>query len=117
MKRLILIVAALAGLAGCNKASAPGPAGAAPGRVEISVTSDGFVVNKAGKLTAGQPVTVVVTRTVDQTCATDIVLKDFGIKQPLPLNQPVEVHFTPDKAGKVHFACAMDMLSGDLNVE
>ena len=35
----------------------------------------------------------------------------------LPLSKPVEVTFVPTKAGKVHFACAMDMVSGDLQVE
>ena len=60
---------------------------------------------------------VVVTRTVEKTCATDIVLKDFGLSQPLPLNRPVEVTFTPTKAGNVRFACAMDMISATLKVE
>ncbi|MBL8914528.1 MAG: cupredoxin domain-containing protein [Archangium sp.] len=86
-------------------------------RVEVSVTSEGFVVPPTATLRAGQQVTLVVTRSVEKTCATDIVLKDFGITQPLPLNKPVEVTFTPTKAGQVRFACAMDMVSGSLKVE
>ena len=86
-------------------------------RVEVAVTSDGFVVANAPKLKAGQPVTLVVTRSVEKTCATDIVLKEFGLSQPLPLNKAVEVSFTPKKAGVVRFACAMDMIAGSLKVE
>ena len=90
---------------------------AAVTRVDVAVTSEGFVVANAPTLKAGQPVTLVVTRSVEKTCATDIVLKEFGISQPLPLNKPVEVTFTPKKAGTVRFACAMDMIAGGLKVE
>jgi plastocyanin domain-containing protein len=100
-------------------AAAPdqGTKAAAPARLEVSVTSDGFVVATPRTLKVGQPVTLVVTRSAERTCATDIVLKDFGISKPLPLGKPVEVTFTPTRKGKVHFACAMDMVSGDLTVE
>ena len=86
-------------------------------RVEISVTKDGFVIPRPQRLKAGQPVTLVVTRQGERTCATDIVLKDFGLSRPLPLQETVELSFTPSKAGKVRFACAMDMLAGELTVE
>lgn len=90
---------------------------AAGARLDVTVTPDGFIVAKPRTLKAGQPVTLVVTRTTDKTCAKDIVLKEFGISKALPLNQTVEVTFVPKKAGKVHFACAMDMVGGDLQVE
>lgn len=88
-----------------------------PVRISVEVTKDGFVVANAPSLKAGTPVTLVVTRTVEKTCATDIVLKEFGLSVPLPLGKPVEVTFVPTQPGKVHFACAMDMFSGDLKVE
>jgi plastocyanin domain-containing protein len=85
-------------------------------RIAITVTKNGFepaiVVVKTGR-----PVVLVVTRKVKRTCATDIVLKDLGIKKPLPLNKPVEVRFTPHKAGTIRYACAMDMVAGKLVVE
>lgn len=84
--------------------------------VKIEVTSDGFVAEPA-KVKAGRPVTLVVTRKVERTCATEIVLKDYGINKALPLEQPVEVTFTPKKAGQVKYACAMDMVAGTLTVE
>ena len=110
--------AAAAEPAGRQPAAAPAAKAApAPVRLQVSVTSEGFVVAQPRTLKVGQPVTLVVTRSVERTCATDIVLKEFGISRPLPLGTPVEVTFVPTRAGKVHFACAMDMVSGDLPVE
>ncbi|MEK6606701.1 MAG: cupredoxin domain-containing protein [Myxococcota bacterium] len=88
----------------------------APQVIAIAVTSDGFVPAEA-KAKAGTPVKLVVTRKTDRTCATEIVIKAFGVKQPLPLNQAVEVTFTPSKPGRVRFACAMDMIAGAIVVE
>ncbi len=84
--------------------------------VEISVTSDGFVPARA-TVKAGKPVTLVVTRKVERTCATQIVLADLGIREDLPLGKAVEVTFTPKKPGEVRYACGMDMIAGALVVE
>jgi plastocyanin domain-containing protein len=84
--------------------------------VTMEVTTQGFVPAQV-KVKVGQPVKLVVTRKTDVTCAKDIVIKDYGINKPLPLNQPVEVTFTPTKPGKVRYACAMDMISGVITVE
>jgi plastocyanin domain-containing protein len=84
--------------------------------ITIEVTKEGFVPAEV-KVKAGHPVKLVVTRKVDRTCATEIVIKDFGINKPLPLNQPVEVTFTPSKPGKIRYACGMDMIAGTIVVE
>jgi plastocyanin domain-containing protein len=86
------------------------------GVIEMSVTAEGFVP-AAVRVKAGQPVKLVVTRKVERTCATEIVIKDFGINKPLPLNQAVEVAFTPTAPGEVRYACAMDMIAGVIVVE
>lgn len=109
---LALAVTLLAGVAPVN--AAPAPKGEK--RVVLTVTKNGFEPASV-RLKAGQPVRLVVTRRVERTCATDIVLKDYGIRRPLPLNKPVEVSFTPKKAGAVRYACAMDMIAGSLVVE
>lgn len=119
----------------CQRNESPAPAASAaatpnapppavdPNRVydathplEISVTSDGFVPERA-KVRVGQPITLVVTRKVERTCATDIVIKDYGVNKPLPQGERVEVTFTPTKPGPIRFACAMDMVSGELVAE
>ncbi|HET6921740.1 MAG TPA: cupredoxin domain-containing protein [Anaeromyxobacteraceae bacterium] len=84
--------------------------------VAIEVTGQGFVPARA-TVKVGRPVTLVVTRKTERTCATEIVIKDHGVNQPLPLGQAVEVTFTPKKVGPVRYACGMDMIAGVLNVE
>ena len=85
-------------------------------RIAIAVTADGFVPAQT-RVKVGQPVTLVVTRQVAKTCATDIVIKDYAVNRPLPENQPVEITFTPVKAGPIRFACGMNMVSGELVAE
>jgi plastocyanin domain-containing protein len=66
----------------------------------------------------GEPVTLVITRTTDHTCATDIVIDDYGINTKLPLNKAVTVTFTPKKAGDLQYGCAMGkMIGGVLKVQ
>jgi len=84
--------------------------------LEIAVTNEGFVPARA-KVKVGEPVTLGVTRKVERTCATDIVIKDYGINEPLPQGQRVEVTFTPKAPGSIRYACAMDMVSGELVAE
>jgi plastocyanin domain-containing protein len=84
--------------------------------IEIQVTGEGFVPASI-KVRKGQKVRLVVTRTTDRTCATEIVIRDQGINQKLPLNQPVTVEFTPVKSGQIRYACGMDMISGVIVVE
>jgi plastocyanin domain-containing protein len=84
--------------------------------VTIEVTKEGFVPAEV-KIKAGHPAKLVVTRKVDRTCATEIVIKDFNINKPLPLNQPVEILLPPSKPGKIRFACGMDMIAGTIVVE
>ena len=120
--RIATLFAALALLLSSPVALAAEPAkGAAPkpaaGKtVQMTATEDGFIPNRifAKK---GEPLTLVITRTTEKTCSTEIVVKDYGINQPLPLNKPVTVTFTPTKSGNVRYACGMDMNTGLLIVQ
>ncbi len=85
-------------------------------KVEIQVTKQGFVPDKVA-VKAGAPVALYVTRKVERTCATEIVMKDFGVNQPLPLDKTVTVVVNPKKAGTYRFACGMDMIAGELRVQ
>jgi plastocyanin domain-containing protein len=79
--------------------------------VNVSVTGDGFEPSKV-KAKKGEKVRLVVTRKTNSTCAKEIVVKDHGIHQPLPLEKAVSVEFTPAKSGEIRFACGMDHVSG-----
>jgi plastocyanin domain-containing protein len=85
-------------------------------RVTIKVTSKGFEPATI-RVKAGRPTVLVVTRMTDKTCVTELVIKDRKIHQSLPLNRAVEIRLGPEKAGRLRFACGMDMVSGTLVVE
>ena len=98
-----------------------GPACAAeskkPGQtIQMTVTEDGYVPATI-QARKGEPLTLVITRKTDRTCATELVIKEYGVNQPLPLNQAVTVTFTPSKSGQVKYACGMDMVSGTLVIQ
>ena len=111
-RALFLVPAALAALL----VATPVHAATKEQVVNLEVTKEGFVPAQV-KVKAGQPVKLVVTRKTEITCATEIVMKDFGVNEPLPLNKTVVVTVKPEKAGSYRFACGMDMIAGALVVE
>ncbi|WNG44957.1 copper transporter [Archangium minus] len=124
---LTLAAAVLSTGQGCSKDSKPAEPSAAataqpakpgePRTIALSVTEKGYEPSPI-TLKQGEPVKLVLTRTTDHTCATEIVLDEYNINTPLPLNQPVEVTFTPNKTGKLVYGCAMGkMISGVFMVE
>jgi len=85
--------------------------------VQMKVTDKGFEPATV-TVKKGEPVTLVITRTTEKTCATDIVIDDYGINTKLPLNKAVTVTFTPKKAGDLQYGCAMGkMIGGVLKVQ
>jgi plastocyanin domain-containing protein len=84
-------------------------------RVKIAVTEKGFVPAVV-TVHAGQPLTLLVTRRTERTCATEFVLKTHGINEKLPLGQTVVIRFTPERPGTLDYACAMDMIKGKIVV-
>jgi plastocyanin domain-containing protein len=119
---LSLVGAALSA-SGCARESTAGtPASAAPApggvrKVAIQVTANGYEPSPIA-LRKDEPVELTLTRTTDETCATEIVLEEYGINTKLPLNQAVTVRFTPTKAGELRYGCAMGkMVSGVLQVQ
>jgi multidrug efflux pump subunit AcrA (membrane-fusion protein) len=91
-------------------------ASASPQHFAVRVTAKGFEPD-ALTLQAGRPARITFTRTTDQTCAKEVVVPDYGIRKPLPLNQPVIVEFIPKRGSAAGFACGMNMLKGTLVVE
>jgi plastocyanin domain-containing protein len=82
---------------------------------EMQVTDEGFVPARL-KVQKGQKVRLLITRKTDRTCATEIVIKDYGINTPLPLNKAATVELTPKASGEIKYACAMNMIGGVLFV-
>ena len=97
-----------AGVWGCSEK--------APQTVKLVVSDRGFVPAQI-TVKKGAPVTLLVTREIEVTCATELVIQGAGIHKELPLHQEVRVTFTPDKKGTLRYACPMDMITGSIRVE
>jgi len=105
-------------LAGSAFADAPAKTTPSP-RIEVEVTKRGFNPDSIN-VPANKPVTLVFTRKTDQTCTKSVVIKlDDGSKleRDLPLDKPVEIAMTFPKAGKLGYACSMDMAKGIIVVQ
>lgn len=90
---------------------------AEPRTIQLEVTEDGYVPSPV-TLQKDVPVVLLVTRKTDKTCATELVMKDYGINQDLPLNEEVAIKFTPAKSGTLKYGCAMgQMIAGSFVVE
>jgi plastocyanin domain-containing protein len=110
---LLLPLALLGGSAACTtEAQAP-----VSNKVAMTVTDKGFEPQNL-RVRKGEPVTLVITRKSDATCATEIVIDEHGINTALPLNKPVTVSFTPKKSGELKYGCAMQkMIGGVIRIE
>jgi plastocyanin len=106
------------GAAGATSSTRPGATQADIKMQEVRVT-----VNETNfdpqrlTLRAGVPARVTFTRTSDKTCATAVVFPSLNIRRELPLNEPVTIEFTPEKAGEIAFACGINMLRGTIVVQ
>ena len=83
--------------------------------VGFTVTKNGYEPHRV-QATKGKPLTLVITRVTDETCATEIVIPEAGIDVKLPLGQPVTVTFTPERSGELRYSCAMKMFQGVIDV-
>lgn len=122
MIRLLACAALL--LAACSTESSsaatptpPSPASATGEQVvDITVTAEGYMPKEV-EVDKGRPVRMRVTRKTDKTCATEVILKEHDINVKLPLDQTVDIVFTPTRSGTLRYGCAMDhMISSVIQV-
>ena len=98
---------------------APAGADPKPKRIDVHVTEKGF---EPANITvpARTPITLVFQRDTDATCTKSVVIRlDDGkrIERVLPLKTPVEIAVTFPKAGKLGYACSMNMNKGTIVVQ
>jgi RND family efflux transporter MFP subunit len=82
----------------------------------VTVSDQGYEPSSL-TLRAGIPARLTFVRTSDKTCGTEVAFPSLSIKRALPLNQSVEIEFTPQKAGEIAFVCGMNMLRGAIVVQ
>jgi plastocyanin domain-containing protein len=107
-----LVTAAALALAGVGVACREGGSG---GEVAVTVGRNGF---EPWRIPArkGTQLVLVVTRTSEETCATELVIPEAGVNVPLPLGKAVRVVLTPGRTGELRFSCAMRMFGGVIDV-
>ena len=86
------------------------------GEVHVDVTDKGFEPADV-KVPAGQPVTLVMTRKTDQTCAKEVVFASLDQRYPLPLNQSVRITLPASQRGTLSYECGMKMLGGHVVIQ
>lgn len=86
-------------------------ASAADKVIPVKVTVQGFEPNSI-QVSPNDNVILKVTRTTENTCATEVLVGASKKQTPLPLNQEVTIALGKLKAGEVHFGCAMKMMIG-----
>jgi plastocyanin domain-containing protein len=92
-------------------------AATAPQVFDVKVDEAGYTPSEI-KVAPGSTVELRLTRTTDDTCATEIVIPSMKIEKKLPLNKPVSVTLKNLKKGEIKFGCHMDlMLSGVIQVQ
>ena len=84
--------------------------------VNVTVTEAGFVPATI-EIQKGVPITLVITRKTDRTCAKQAVFAAFEKSVDLPLDKAVRIALPAQSKGKLTYACSMDMLRGELVVQ
>jgi RND family efflux transporter MFP subunit len=118
-ERLGLRPAGATAAAGASAAEPPASSVSDPASIQsakILVNEQGFEPAKVA-LRAGTLARLTFIRTTDKTCGTEVVFPSLNIKRALPLNEPVQIEFTPAKTGEIAFACGMNMLKGVVVVQ
>ena len=110
--KIWIAVAACLVFAACTQQEAAKPE---PVRIAITASDEGYTPS-AITVKAGQPVTLVFTRTTTSECLEKVLIPSQKVDKDLPVNQPVEVSFTPEKAGIFEFTCGMEMFRGTVAV-
>ncbi len=83
--------------------------------VKVTLSEKGFQPDTIN-LKRGVAARITFVRQVEVTCATEVLIPAFNIKRELPMNEPVTIEFTPDKAGEFGFTCPMNMVKGKIIV-
>ena len=82
----------------------------------LTLTEQGFTPADV-RVQKGEPLRLVITRKAAGGCATEIQVRDAGVRQELPLGKPVQLDFTPQHSGELRYACAVGRHGGVLLIE
>lgn len=84
--------------------------------VNIEVDDDGFHPDRI-PAQKGRPITLIFTRTDEDTCATHVVISEENIRKELPVDKPVTIPILPGRTGNIHFSCPAGKFGGEIQVQ
>lgn len=87
-----------------------------PSQGKIKIKVNGGYKPGVIKVNRGNNITFELTRTDKNPCLEEIVIPDFGIKEYLPLNSPVNISITFKHKGEYDIHCGMNMFHGKIIV-
>ncbi len=83
----------------------------------IDITVNGGYQPEVISIPKGKTTTLNFFRKDPSSCLEEVVLSDFKIRKPLPLNQKVAIEITPQKTGEYVYSCGMNMFHGKIIVK
>jgi len=84
---------------------------------EAHITVNGGYSPETVVLKQGVPAKLVFTRLDKSNCLKEVVFKDFGINEELPIKEDKEIKIDTSKAGEYTYACGMDMFHGKVVIK
>jgi plastocyanin domain-containing protein len=115
--RITKLVVTLLALSACSKTPTVAE-GAPTGGDSPIIVADGRGFNPSQiTLKKGSVGKLRFERRSDETCATEVLFPDLNIKQPLPLNQIVEISVPTSESKTYAFTCGMGMFKSSVVVQ
>lgn len=84
-------------------------------KVDIKVQDNGYKAS-ASELKVGVPVRVTLSTNRTRGCSRAFTMADYGVTKVLPETGEEVVEFTPNKVGRLAYACSMGMYTGSFTV-
>ncbi|MGH3520332.1 MAG: heavy metal translocating P-type ATPase [Haloechinothrix sp.] len=84
---------------------------------EVAITVKGGYSPDLVRVRQDVPVRLVFDRRERGDCTSQVVFADLALSKALPAFAKTAVEFTPEKAGRLSYACGMNMVHGALLVE
>jgi plastocyanin domain-containing protein len=88
----------------------------AGGVQEVDVLVEGGYSPSVIQVEVGRSVRLIFDRKEKSPCSDELVISKFGIRRFLKPFEKTVVEFTPERAGTFTFACGMNMLRGEIQV-
>jgi len=122
MLQLLILIAGVAAIAWVNWYFFMAPkvavtAKASGGTQEVTISVEGGYSPSVVRAKKGQPLRLIFDRKEKSPCSEEVVISEFGVRRFLKPFEATVIDVTPTAAGTFEFACGMNMLRGQIEVE